>query len=80
MEGGEVFMWWGHHGFNPFFPIFFFMMFFGFFFFLRFFIWRRSNGGCFHNGQDALLLLKTRLVNGEIGEEEYLRLKEVLKK
>jgi uncharacterized membrane protein len=43
-------------------------------------MWRRFNGGCFHHGEDALSLLKKRLVNGEINEEEYLRIKEVLKK
>jgi uncharacterized membrane protein len=73
-------MWWDHHGFHPFFGILFFILIIGIFFSLRFLMWRRFHGSCFHNGEDALSLLKKRLVNGEINEEEYLRIKEVLKK
>jgi len=73
-------MYWAHNGFHPFFGFLFFILVFGFFF-LRFFMWRRYRfSRCFHGREDAFSLLQKRLVNGEINEEEYLRLKEVLKK
>ncbi len=44
-------------------------------------MWRRYRyQGCFGGREDAFSILQKRLVNGEINEEEYLRLKEVLKK
>ena len=74
-------MWWGYHGFHPIFGLLFLVLIVSFFFFLRFFLWRRHHfGGCFPGREDAFSLLQKRLVNGEINEEEYLRLKEVLKK
>ncbi len=82
-------MWWGYHGFgfNPFCGIFF-MLFIAFVVF-RIFAFRRcggSRGWC--NGRfdgrdgrfEAEAILKRRLVNGEINEEEYQRLKDILSK
>ncbi|PGV52212.1 hypothetical protein COD92_10840 [Bacillus sp. AFS037270] len=79
MKGRNV-MFWGYHSFHPIFGILFFILLLSFFF-LRFFMWRRySYQGCFGGREDAFSILQKRLVNGEINEEEYLRLKEVLKK
>ncbi|TCP29969.1 hypothetical protein EV207_10763 [Scopulibacillus darangshiensis] len=70
-------MYWGH----PFFPPI------GFFFIILFIglvisnimLWRRRGRACRrYNGNTAEFMLKKRLVNGEIDEEEYLRLKNVL--
>ncbi|MGZ4123250.1 MAG: hypothetical protein ACXVOI_08565 [Tumebacillaceae bacterium] len=70
-------MWWGHyHGF------FLFPLFVGFLIFVAFriFAFRRYGGACrWNQGRfDAEAILMRRLVNGEINETEYQRLKEVL--
>lgn len=50
----------------------------------RIFFFRRYGHGChggYHHGQDdAMAILRRRLVNGEISDEEYRRLKEILSK
>jgi uncharacterized membrane protein len=75
-------MWHGHAwGFFPF-PFFFLALFIVFVVF-RIAMFRRGGRMC-RRGQsgqfEAEALLKKRLVNGEIGEEEYLRLKAILSK
>jgi len=72
---------WGYHWFFPF-GIFFFVLFFACFIF-RIFAFRRYGMGCNprYRGQfDAVAVLKRRLANGEIKEDEYQRLKDVLDK
>jgi uncharacterized membrane protein len=72
-------MWYGHHGF-PIFGIFFMLMFIGFI--VRMIAFRRYGRCCHHGFQyedEAFAILRRRLVNGEIGDEEYQRLKAVLK-
>lgn len=86
-------MWWGHpYGFG-FFPFVFFP--FGFIFVVLCFIvvrivlfrrFRRFGGGfagpaywSWSQGGDAEAILKRRLANGNITEEEYKHLRDVLK-
>lgn len=77
-------MWvWGHHGFFPFglfflIPLLVFLV-------IRIILFRRYGAWCYGPGRfggryEAESLLMQRLVRGEIGEEEYIRLREVLKK
>lgn len=70
-------MWYGHHGpwcFG------FFIFFLAFVFLLvRLFIFRKR-GYCHRWTDEAETILRKRLVNGEITEEEYLKLKNTLKK
>ena len=70
-------MWHGHFGPWCFGFIFFFIF---LSFILRVVAFRRF-GGCRRGWYDeAEVLLRKRLVNGEISEEEYQRLKDTLKK
>ncbi len=71
---------WGHHWFHPGWG--FLLVFVGFLIF-RVLTFRRHGWGChhWHHGHDdALAILRRRLVNGEIDEAEYQRLKEALNK
>lgn len=83
-------MWWGHpYGFG-FFP---FVFPFGFFFLValcfiirRVIFFRRYGSGCgrpmygpWNQGRDAEGILRRRLANGEIMEEEYNHLRDILK-
>jgi uncharacterized membrane protein len=67
-------MWHGHWCFG-------FIFFFIFLFIILRVVAFRRFGGC-HRGwyDEAEVLLRKRLVNGEITEEEYQRLKDALKK
>jgi uncharacterized membrane protein len=73
-------MGWGHHGFFPFswiFIVLFAIFLFRFFGVRRY--GRRWHG--WHDGRvDAEAILQLRLAKGEINEEEYRRLKEILSK
>jgi uncharacterized membrane protein len=71
-------MWYTHHGPWCFGFLFLFLI-IGFFIF-RVLAFRRFGG--FRRGwhDDAESILRKRLVNGEIDEEEYLKLKAALKK
>ncbi|MFY4776185.1 hypothetical protein [Metabacillus sp. RGM 3146] len=76
-------MWWGHHGFFPFglfflIPLFVFLA-------IRIILFRRYGSWCFGPGHyqgryDAETILMQRLARGEISEEEYLRLREIMQK
>lgn len=69
-------MWVGYHG--PWCFGFFFLILIIGFLIVRGFAFRR---GCRRNWPDeAELILRKRLVNGEISEEEYQKLKEALKR
>lgn len=84
-------MWWEyHHGFSFFpcvlFPIGFLVFFFLIFIVARSLFFRRFGAGCYgrfygpwNHGFDAESILKRRLANGDITEEEYQRLKDKLK-
>lgn len=86
-------MWWGHPYAFGFFPLVFHLGFFVFvallfitlriIFFRRF---RRFGGTCsgpmygpWNHGHDAEVILKRRLANGDITEEDYNHLRDVLK-
>jgi uncharacterized membrane protein len=71
-------MWWGHHGFWCF---GFFLLFLVIVFLLiRAFAFGNC-GGCRRRWyDDAEAILRRRLVNGEIDESEYQKLKEALRK
>lgn len=72
---------WGHPGFFPF-GFFFFLLIVGLIIFAM--TSCRQNrywhGRPMNHGVEPLELLKQRLAKGEINEEDYLRLKEVLTK
>lgn len=86
-------MWWGHHfgfGFFPFvFPFGFFVFIALFFIISRIIFFRRFGrygSGCgrpmygpWNQGRDAEVILKRRLANGDITEEEYQHLRDILK-
>lgn len=73
-------MWYGHHGFH-FFP--FLLMLLVIFMIIRMIAFRKHGRWC-HAGPDGRMeadaILKRRLASGEINEEEYQRLKDVLSK
>jgi uncharacterized membrane protein len=75
-------MWWGYGGFHPFPWIFLVVI--AFVVIFRVVMFRRY--GCRHHRRweggpdDALSILDRRLVNGEVTEEEYRRLKAILTK
>lgn len=74
-------MGYGHHGF-PFFGLLFAGVFFVFLI-TRILFFRRHGRWCMHgidHRMDAELILRRRLASGEIGEEEFLRIKETLSK
>jgi uncharacterized membrane protein len=66
------------------FPIGFFCVVFTVFLIFRIMAFRRFGYGCHYGRFDSRLeaeeILKRRYINHEISEEEYLRMKEVLKK
>ena len=80
-------MWAGHHAFAPFcwipFTIFFLLL---VAFIVSRIFWFRRYGGCcgWQNGQngrvDAEAILRRRLANGDITEEEYQKVKDILSK
>lgn len=73
-----------HWGFHPWFFVFPFL--FLVLIAVRMFTWRRFGRPCCggygygYGGDDAMAMLRRRLVNGEINEEEYQRLKQLLTK
>lgn len=76
---------WEHadHGFFPFFPFcfLFLLLVIGFIIFaVRSYRWRHSKGGNVDQIIKAENILKQRLASGEITEEQYQRLKEVISK
>ncbi len=78
-------MWWGHPGFvfNPFCGIFFVLLIA--FIVTRIFFIRRCGGwsrgyGWYDGRQDAEAILRRRLANGDITEEEYQKMKDILSK
>lgn len=66
------------------FPIGFFIVLFVVFGFFRILHFRRYGRGCYYGHFDGRLpaeeILKRRFINQEISEEQYLKMKEVLKK
>lgn len=81
-------MLWGYHGFFPFGFFFVLIVLFVIFriFAFRRFGYHRNYGNCDNRGwndnnhYEALAIVRKRLANGEISEEEYEHLKEVLSK
>jgi uncharacterized membrane protein len=71
-------MWHEHYGPWCFGFLFFFLMIA--FFMFRLLAFRRFGGGCRGWYDDAEIVLRKRLASGEISEEEYQKLKAVLKK
>ncbi|MCL6631949.1 MAG: SHOCT domain-containing protein [Alicyclobacillus herbarius] len=71
-------MWWGHHGFWCFgVLLLIFVLVFGI---LRAFAFGGCRGCRRRWSDDAEVILRRRLANGEIDEAEYQKLKDVLKK
>jgi uncharacterized membrane protein len=77
-------MWWGHYAAGGFcwipFTIFFLLLIA--FIVSRIFFYRRCGGFCgWQNGRtDAEAILRRRLANGDITEEEYQKMKDILSK
>ncbi|MFC7442015.1 hypothetical protein [Laceyella putida] len=67
-----------------FFPLGFFFMLMAVFVIFRIICFRRCGRGCHYGRLDSQLtaeeILKRRFINHEIGEDEYLKMKEILKK
>jgi uncharacterized membrane protein len=77
-------MWAGHHAFAPFcfIPFIIFVLLLIAFIVSRIFWFRRFGGCCSRqNGRmDAEAILRRRLANGDITEEEYQKTKDILSK